>query len=262
MKFKILLTILPLYLSLLSNGQNIYSALQHNRKEEIRNKVATQIIEENTFFNSNGKEINKNIKLLNEYNLVLVEERYGEDGKLKAKLTYEYDSTGLKSLWRKFERWNSGRYSMETAFYEYDNKGYLIKTTDKNSQGNVIQQTLLLNNEKGHPIELQLLDGKGNSFCFEYAKYDYDKNKAYTEVKSNSGNTLSSDTLSIEFNKQEIQEPGKEYNKQGDLIRTKGSVREYVYDEFGNWTLLKMHKLEKGKKKNNRVFKRKIKYKE
>jgi hypothetical protein len=42
--------------------QNIYSALQHNRDEAVKDKVPIEVIEENIFYNSSGKEVKKNKK--------------------------------------------------------------------------------------------------------------------------------------------------------------------------------------------------------
>lgn len=60
--------------------QNIYSALQHDRDEAIKDKVPTQVIEENIFYNSSGKEVQKNKRKLNARKKVLSEERYDQDG--------------------------------------------------------------------------------------------------------------------------------------------------------------------------------------
>ena len=243
----------------MANSQNIYTALNHDRKEEIRDKSAKEIIEENTFFNSSGKTVDKNVKKLNDKNRVLVEERFGDDGKLKARLTFDYEPTGTHSLFRKFERWNNGRYSSETAYYDYNESWQLVRVTDKTSQGQVIQVTVLTNNEKGHPVQLQLLDGNGNSYGYEIAEYDYSKNLFYKEVRSNEGKTLSRDTLTIDYN---VQTESSTHNEHGDLVKSEGTIREYKYDDFGNWTMLTIYKLEKGKKKRDRIFKRTIKYKE
>jgi hypothetical protein len=261
MKTTLLITFIVTSLSTtLTYSQNIYSALEHNRDEEIRDRVPTEIIEENVFFNSSGKEIKKNKKKLNLKKKVLTEERLGPDGKLEARLTYTYDSSGLHSLTRKFERWTNFGYRSETAFYEYDNNWYLVKVTDKTDKGKTIQETILINNEKGNPIRLELFDGNGNAYGIELATYDYPANKAFTEVQDRQGNSLSRDTLTI---KHEIRlDTNNKYNDKGDLIESSKYFYEYEYDDFGNWTTMKIFKNVKGKKKNDRVFKRKFKYRD
>jgi hypothetical protein len=239
-------------------SQNIYSALQHNRDEAIKGKVPIEIIEENIFHNSSGKEIKKNKKRLNSKKKILLEERCNQAGKLEARLTYSYDSSGLHSLTRKFERWTNLGYSSEVAFYEYDSNWYLIRVTDKADKGHTIQETILTNNEKGNPIKLSLFDGNGNTYGNEIATYDYEANKAYTEVQDSRGNSLSRDTLTIKF---EIRSNTKsKYNDNGDVIESPKYFYEYEYDEFGNWTTMKIFKNVRSKKKNDRVFKRRFKY--
>lgn len=255
MKKVLLITIL--LTSYLTYSQNIYSALHHNRAEDVTEKIPFEISEENIFFNASGKEITKNKKKLNSTKKVLTEERFGSDGKLQARLTYTYDSSGLHSLTRKFERWTNLGYSSETAFYEYDNNWYLIKVTDKTDKGKTIQETKLINNSKGDPVRLELFDGNSNVYGIELAVYDYTTNKAYTEVQGSQGNSLSRDTLTINF---EIMNASNKYNDKGDLIESPKYFYEYEYDDFGNWTTEKIFKNVKGKKKMDRIFKRKFRY--
>jgi hypothetical protein len=239
-------------------SQNIYSALQPDRDEEINDRVPTEVIEENIFFNSSGKEIKRNKKRLNSKKKVLTEERFRQDGKLEARLSYTYDSSGLHTLTRKFERWTNFGYTSETAFYDYDNNWNLVKVTDKTDKGKKIQETILTNNENGNPIQLELFDGNGNAYGIELATYDYPANKAFTEVQDGQGKSLSRDTLTI---KDEIRtDTDSKYNNKGDPIESSKYFYEYEYDDFGNWTIMKIFKNVKGKKKNDSVFRRKFKY--
>ncbi len=238
-------------------SQNIYSALQHDRGEAIKGRIPSEIIEDQIFYNSTGKEIRKNKKILNSKGKILLEERYNQTGSLEARLTYSYDSSGLYSLTRKFERWTNLGYSSETAFYEYDRNWYLTRVTDKTQKGNTIQETVLTNNEKGNPIKLILFDGNGKIYGSELATYDYKGNKAYTVIQDSKGNLIPSDTLTINF---EIPLTGNKYNDNGDVIESEKYFYEYEYDEFGNWTIMKIFKNVRGKRKIDRVFKRRFKY--
>jgi hypothetical protein len=177
---------------------------------------------------------------------------------LEARLTYTYDTSGLHSLAREFERWTKLGYSSETAFYEYDSNWYLMKVTDKTDNGMTIQETILTNNEMGNPTKLELFDGNRNTYGIELATYDYAANKAYTEVRDNRGNSLSRDTITINF---EIKvESGNKYNVNGDVVESSKYFYEYEYDDFGNWTTMKIFRNVHGKKQKDRVFKRKLKY--
>jgi len=151
----------------------------------------------------------------------------------------------------------------------------LTGTTDKDANGNVIRQTNLVSNEKGHPIELSLFDGNGSSFGKETATYLYDKNKVVTSVVSNDGRVLSSDTVKISFtqaNKFPLDNEG--YNASGDLTNwTRRSLNatetifeeEYSYDTFGNCTENKIFKVTvkgngKRKRESDRIFRKEYTY--
>lgn len=243
---KITIVFLLTLLSGLVQSQNIYSALQLNAEQEYKTKRPKKIIETNTFFNSSGKQVDKNIKTFDEAGMLLTEERYDDNGTLKARLTYTNDTVHRIKLTRVFERWTQFGYSKETAFYSYDTNFILTGTTDKDANGNVIRQTNLISNEKGHPIELSLFDGNGNSFGKETATYLYDKNKVVTSVVSNEGRILSSDTVKISFTEaSKFAGDNEVYNVSGDLTNwTRRNLNgtetifeeKCTYDSFGNCT--------------------------
>ncbi len=239
-------------------SQNFFSALHHDQSEEITNVVPYEVTEQNIFHNSSGKEIEKRIKRLNSKKKVLTENRFGQDGKLKARLTNTYDTSGLHCLTRKFERWTNIGNSLEIAYYEYDADWNLIKVTDKTEQGTTIQESIITNNEKGQPIKLELFNGNGNLYGIENAIYDDEANKAYTEVLDSRGNIISRDTLTINFKARS--DANEKYNEKGDLIESPKYFYEYEYDEYDNWTTKKIFKNAQGKWKKDRVFKRKFKY--
>jgi hypothetical protein len=260
MKYRFFLIILLTTNSLF--GQNIYTALHINRTENVRkNKAVREISEENKFINTSGQEIKKNKKILNQNFLVEREERFDEQGKLTDRITRKFDSLGQRILSRQFEGWNILGYSMETAFYEYDSNGHLIKMTDRNSKGQIIQQAILSINENGHPMKLELYDGNENLYGSEVATYNYSTNQAFIEVHDKNDRILSSDSTTIDFTKsKDFPRPGDIYNEYGDLTSSKKYIYERKYDEFGNWTTETIYKIVDGKKKKDRIFKRKIKY--
>ena len=148
-------------------------------------------------------------------------------------------------------------------------------TTDKDANGNILRQSDLVCNDKGHPIQLSLLDGSGNSFGKEVATYLYDINKVITSVVSNDGKTLSSDTIKISFKTASLFPNDREiYNTNGDLINWtsknfKGEEttyeEEYSYDSFGNCIENRIYKVSikrNGNKKRNidRIFKKDFTY--
>ncbi len=262
-------------LSNLANSQNIYSALQLNQNREYKTKKPKKIDETNTFYNTSGTQVDKNVKTFNEAGMLLIEERYDEGGTLKARLTYTNDTTNRLKQTRTFERWNQFDFSKETAFYNYDTNHFLISTIDKDARGNILRQSDLVCNDKGHPLQLALFDGNGNSFGKEIATYLYSINKVVTSVVSNDGRTLSSDTIKISFKTANLFPNDREtYNANGDLVNWtnrnfKGEEtiyeEEYNYDSFGNCIENRIYKVtikRNGNKKRdiNRIFKKDFTY--
>ena len=256
-------------------SQNIYTALQLNQDREYKTKKPKKIVETNTFYNTSGTQVDKNVKTFDESGMLLTEERYDESGTLKARLTYTNDTINKIKLTRIFERWNQFGYSKETAFYHYDANHFLISTTDKDANGNIISQSDLVCNDNGHPIQLSLFDGNGNSFGKEIATYLYDINKVVTSVVSNDGRTLSSDTIKISFKKANLFPNDKEtYNENGEITNwTSRSFKgeetfyeeDYTYDSFGNCIESRIYKVtikRNGNKKRdiNRIFRKEFTY--
>jgi hypothetical protein len=203
---------------ILAKAQNIYSALQLNQDREYKTVRPKKIIEINTFFNSSRRQVDKNIKTFDEAGMLIKEERYDENGILLARLSYTNDTIHRIKLKRIFERWTRYGYSKETANYNYDANFFLVEMTDEDQNGNVILQTNFVCNDNGHPIELSLLDGKGNSIGKEIATYLYDKNEVVTSVINNKGNVLSIDTARINFiTASKFPAESEVYNTNGDL---------------------------------------------
>lgn len=267
----ITLTFLFTLISRIANSQNIYTALQLNQDREYKTKKPKKIVETNIFYNTSGKQVDKNVKTFDEAGMLLMEERYDEIGALKARLTCTNDTINRLKLTRIFERWNQFGFSKETAFYNYDTNHFLISTTDKDANGNTLRQSDLVCNDKGHPIQLTLFDGNGNSFGKEIATYLYDINKVVTSVVSNNGETLSTDTIKISFTTASLFPDKREtYNANGDLVNWtsknfKGTEtiyeEEYTYDNFGNCTEERIYKVTvkgngKRKREKDRVFKK------
>jgi hypothetical protein len=262
-------------LNVFARSQNLYSALHLNEDREYKTRKPKTIIEINTFYNGSGKQVDKNVKTFDEPGMLVTEERFDESGKLEARLTYTNDTANKLKLTRTFERWSQLGYSKETAFYTYDSNHHLVGITDKDANGNVIQQTNVIVNEKGHPIQLALFDGRGNTFGKETASYLYDRNRAVTSVLANDERTLSTDTIKINFLNASTFPGDKEtYNSSGDLTNwTRRNLNgsetifeeEYLYDSFGNCTENRIYKVtvkSNGKRNReiDRVFKKQYTY--
>lgn len=243
-------------------GQSIYTALHLNKPEDVRKtKEIIEISEKKIFNNSSGQIVKKDKKILNEHFLVKTEERF-EQGKLTERLIRNFDSNERKIISRQFERWHSSLgYSSITAFYEYDTSGFLIKMINKNPVGQVIQQAILINNERGNPLKLKLFDANGYLIGSEIATYNYSANQASIEVKDKDGKTLSSDSITVDFTiSHQFPKKGDVFNNYGDIMSSEKYIYKRKYDEFGNWTVMTIYKVLNGKKKKDRIFKRKITY--
>lgn len=241
--------------------QNIYSALHHDRKFDLRDSVIVkEVITEKIFYNINGKEKKKEVTVLNGYHQVLSETRFDSEGTKTAKLSFEYDSLGVHSQRRKIERWQKHfGYSSEIASYKYDSANCLIKITDRNKNNEVIRETILENNQNCHPSKLTLKIPNNGSIGFEIASYDYTKNLIKSEVIDANGNVISTNTGQIDFSLNSYLD--NKYNSYGDLIKSEKFEYQYKYDKFKNWTKQTIYKNVDGKRKKDRVFSRKIKYK-
>ncbi len=258
-------------------SQSITTALQLNQEREYKTKRPKRIVETNTFYNTNGTQIDKNIKTFDEAGMLLTEERYDEVGNRTARLINKNDTANRLILSRRFERWSSLGYSKETAYYNYDEKNFLVSITDKNANDQITFVSKVLCNTKGDPIELLLFDGNKNPYGKEIATYFYDQNKVITTVISNDGKTLSNSTRKINYEKAYLFPNDLEvYNEKGDLVivkeivpsgfvTKKKSEEEYTYDIYGNCTENKIYKVtirKNGKEKRtiDRIFRKEYTY--
>ncbi|WP_066305304.1 hypothetical protein [Flavobacterium sp. TAB 87] len=215
------------------HSQSILTALNFGKTNIFySDKIVKQTTEENTFYNSKNIEKTKNIIYFNNHNKVTLELRFDENDNLKQRLTRIYDSTGTRSLGRKIENWHPllGHFS-ETAIHQYDSNGFLNNITEKDNNQNIISQTIIINNEKGYPIELSNFN-RNESQGKETADYNYDKNEAYIKYFNKNGELINSETSKIEFKNGK---PGDTLSQYGDVIKSDKYEMEIKYDKYGNW---------------------------
>lgn len=246
-----------------SKAQNIYTALRLNRSKEYETKKPTVIEEENIFYDKSGKKVKKSIKEFDSSGMLLVEQRFDEENNLTEKLTYLNDTINKIKLSRTIGRWDRFGSSIKTAYYSYNATKQLIETVDKDEKGNVIWISKLTVNNEGYPTELSLFDGRGNSYGKEVAEYLYSDNKVVTTVLNNNGRVITTDTLKYNFN--QAPEAKKTIDRQTSRSKT-GEITVYEYerdfDEYGNCLEERIYKIDnKGKRKPDRVFKKKYTYK-
>ncbi|WP_291127513.1 hypothetical protein [Flavobacterium sp. UBA7682] len=252
--------LLYLYLSV-SHAQNVGTALNMNKPEDLRvGHAVSEITTEMTFYNPTGSiEKKKEVATLNVQHYVTSELRYDENGVLIARLTRMFDSTGTKSLGRKLERWHKLMgYTAETSTHEYDANGYLIKTTERNQNQQVIMVTVIENDDHGNATSVITTDGNGRPYGEEKAAYDYANNSVVTSVYNTKGELLSETAGKINY--ESFDDLSIVKNEQGDVIKTKHNEYEYRYDKKGNWTQMIIYKFKDGKRVKQSEFRRSIKY--
>ena len=241
---KLILTIIILS-SIAIYPQSTLSSLNFNKNKDFHStKPVLETITNTTFYNSNNTiEHTKEITSYNIQNNAITELRYDSDNNLKQRLTRIYDSTKTLCIGSKFENWH--RYlghTIEIASYDFDSKGYLIKITNKDQNGNIFQTTDIVNNEKGDPIELVGYNKDGISGK-EKSKYNYEKNEVIIEYYNSKDELISTQTTIVDPFKIS---PENIVNEYGDIVRSPTYEMKIKYDKFGNWIKKKYSNIKNG----------------
>jgi hypothetical protein len=273
----------PILLSLLvltcftCKAQSIYSALHLNDDDYYKYGKPVKITERRTYHSQSGNvSVESNIKQFDDAGMLTTEERYDEDGKLKARLFYANDTTRKLKLSRMIERWaRFPAYHQETATYSYNEKGFLVTTVDSSNRG-IAQITKTTPDERGNPVELYIFNSAGDSMGKETAAYDYEANQVITTVFANDGRQISTNSNKIRFGATaKALADSSKYNQYGDLLSytsenfngTKIFYEcEYKYDKTGNYTEMKEYIVTgntpgKKKRKLSSLIEREITYK-
>ncbi|MDJ1482570.1 hypothetical protein QNI16_18850 [Cytophagaceae bacterium YF14B1] len=250
----------------------MYSAVHIHRKEDIKHGKAKKIEVSDTYYGKDGPDKGEYTQYLNQNNLVIREESI-KNNKLFFRSKLQIDSiTGLVAS-RTVEIWHPVKgYSLEKTIYHYDKLGFFRGTTFYNASGKRESEVVINVNEKGFPIELANYDDKGNLLGgYETADYLYDQNRYIRTLLTHDGREVAKDTTVIDFEEEyKFHNPGREYNQQGNIIRShvtdnKYTLYEYKYDSKQNWTEQKQYELiiqKNGKEKRKLQYlrTRKIEY--
>lgn len=233
---------------LIAQNLSIIDALHLNEELDYRTRKPVRIVENNISFNINDKEINdKIIKTFDQAGMLLTFEFFDGNDNLFAKATYSNDTLHRIKLSQTLEVWNKNGSSKVTSLYAYDSNYCLKEANDFDDDGRITRKRSIVCNDKRHPIELSLLDNTGKLFAREKATYFYTTNKVIRTLETHDGQIVNDDDsskISLK-NESSYQCDDETYNSWGDKIRWKGKgffdkdliyEREYVYDNFGNWT--------------------------
>lgn len=273
--YKFIQLILLLTACISAKSQNIYSALHLNGEREYKTKRPKIIVQTNIFYNEEDKQTLKEVHSFDVSGMLINEERFDEDGSLNVRLVFSNDTVNRTVLSSTFERWTKFGYTKELTSYEYDSAKFLIRIVTKNEKDKILTSAEIINNEKGHPIEMVIFDESGSSFGKEIANYFYEKNEYVASVLTNDDKVLSSDTNKISYkNAYKFQNQKDKFNEHGDEVKWASKnfngtetnfEEEYTYDEFGNCTENKIFKVRyktngKSKREIDRIFKKKYTY--
>jgi hypothetical protein len=253
--------IVVLLMVAVGQAQNLGTALNFNAPEDVRAGFpVASITTEYTFYNPSGNiERKKEVSTLNSQQRLVSESRYDENGTLVERYTAVYDSTGIKNLGRKFERWHRYLgYTYEISKNEYDPNGYLLSTIDRNQKNQITMATYYTNDDHGNPTSTKVVDGNGNSYGEETAVYDYATNTVTSKVYDQNGLVKSETTSKIDYDAN--QDPSIIKNEQGDVIKSAEFEYTYRYDKKGNWTYRTNYKISNGTKVKQSECNRKITY--
>lgn len=221
------------------------------------NKLVSEMIIYRTYYYSKKVEKVKEIISYNFHNNLTIRNRYDDKNILQQRLSRVYDSTGTVNLFRKLETWHPiiGHF-YDTYFYQYDSNGFLSGIVEKDENNNINRKTTIINNEKGHPIELSIYIGNEMQGR-ETAEYDYEKNEVFIQYFNKQGAFFNSATSKIESS---ISEPTDVLNEYGDIIKSAKYEKTIKYDKFGNWIKEVYSVLKSGKFVKSSETTRVIKY--
>lgn len=256
MKFSTLLTLFLFSLSVYS--QSINSYLNSEERTDFRSeKLVEEVKIDQLFYNSSGIETKIEVISYNFQNKDIISNRYDENKILKQRLTRLYDATGTRIISTRLDNWHSliGHF-YDTKYYYYDTNGFLSKIFEKDSNNNIIRQTFIINNEKGNPLELSIVEGD-QIIAKETAEYNYEQNEVVIKYFTGSDELLNTDLRRISYTERESNDIINEY---GDIVKTNAYQNNIKYDKYGNWIKKVYFKIENGKlvKKTQQV--RSIKY--
>lgn len=225
---------------LIAQNLSIIDALHLNEELDYRTRKSVRIVENNISFNINDKKINdKIIKTFDQAGMLLTFEFFDGNDNLFAKATYSNDTLHRIKLSQTLEVWNKNGSSKVTSLYAYDSNYCLKEANDFDDDGRITRKRSIVCNDKGHPIELSLLDNTGKLFAREKATYFYNTNKVIRTLETHDSQIVNDDDsskISLK-NESSYQYDDETYNSWGDKIRWKGKgffdkdliyEREYV----------------------------------
>lgn len=261
-----------LFLTQLTFSQSIGSYLSNLHMYD-KYEGIEEIVEETTFYNSDGPETNVEHKTFNNSMDLISLQRFNEANKLIWLNLYKYDSLGRRTRLDNKKWINILGYQTSYTTYEYDEQNNFVEVS-YNSANQPLSIFAYYFDDKQNLIRLENYDQTGSLFGYETAAYDIEANKMRVNVYDNQNNLKSSNERPIRHEGEYRQDSKNKYNEHGDIIYwDRGWNKddnvcytvEYKYDDNGYWISQKRYSYEKTdegklkKKKLKMVQTRKIK---
>ncbi|HEX6914831.1 MAG TPA: hypothetical protein VF145_06300 [Chitinophagaceae bacterium] len=268
---KPLITLTLMLASLALQAQSILNVLRLNEEMDYQTRRPRSIRLTEITYNSSGKTTRTAVKLFDEAGMVIMEDRYDNEGNVAAKLSYRNDTLRRLILSSSFERLYSWGATLEESTYSYDQNNCLVSMVTRDINGSVLLHLTFTCNEKGYPAEMTPVNVQGMSYGKETATYDYENNRVYTSFISTKGKVLSSDTGFISLTKRT---DSLNLDKHGKVIKSFRRLQdgttveyeyEYSYDKYGNCLEERAYVISstangKPKRKLSRVLRREYSY--
>lgn len=252
------------------SGQNIFSVIHLNDKEDIQYGNAKNISWKLTDFETEETSTSKGSKILNHKNQVVYD---FEDNSWQSVVITDFDSTTGLVKSRTFNRkYLSGDLIKEKQIFKYDGNNFLVEIFTLDKDGQIFLHTMIKNNEWGLPVESVAYNADGTLHGGrEKAEYLPDENMYILKVYSSEKVLLSSTKEILNFNDNyKFNNSDNEYNKSGDIIKSFISedgyiLHSYKYDDHSNWIEYRVYEVtfsRKGRERKNliNIYKRNIEY--
>ena len=239
-----------------ANSQSILSALNYNKKYDVKqSKSIDKIVSTLIFYSSSSIQEFSEIIYLNSNFRVLKEERFSAEGELKYSTEIKYKNDSMKIGRNTTTKIPLLGNQIEYVTYDLDSDNFLINIIKKNKRNQIFETVHLKNDEFGNPIFLKLNDG---AFGYEKANYDYENNQVTVFYYNSKDELITSSTAKLDYSKLKNDD---EYNEKGDLVKSSNTLFEYKYDKYGNWIKQIQYNVRGINKIKESVFTRKIHYK-
>lgn len=263
---RVYIIIFFLLCSYYAKTQSIYWALNINKNNEYKSGKPKKITDSTTYNITTSAQLSTGIKLFDENGMLTYSEYNHITGGYGTLTKYIYDTASRLLVRQDIEYRGYPAVTRSSMHFEYDEKWHLKRVVHKDSAEKLLQITNLVNNEKGHPVQLIEVNSNGIQSRKETAVYDYAKNRVHVTAYAADGNLAFANSLAISHKDASKFPDDKgefKYNEHGDVIAYPGKLSDGVnanfeidrtYDKTGNWLENKLYEIINPNGKKERVL--------